>query len=330
MIAQHLVEVVPLVSLPQFESPARLWVLLVPPLLLLAYIVAIRMKGRSSVRFTNTAILGAVMPKQSQWRRHVAVAMSLASLVALTMAWARPLGELKVPRERATVVVVIDVSQSMAAVDVKPNRLDVAKQAAISFIDQLPSQYNVSVVALSGKPQIAMPPSIDRDAIRRAITHLQLTDGTAIGDAIRTSLEAVKQAPLGPDKSVAPAMVVMLTDGTNTSGSDPMAAAAAAKRAKVPIYTIAYGTDNGYVDLDSQRYRVPPDPGLLTKISQATGGREVSAESAQQLDSAYKDLRSSVGYELVRQEVTARYAMYALGFAVVAALGAVSMAGRWP
>ena len=320
----------PLLGLPQFESPGRLWVLLVPPLLLLAYILAMRLKGRSSVRFTNTTILGAVMPKQTQWRRHVAVAMSLASLVALTMAWARPLGEEKVPRERATVVVVIDVSRSMAAVDVKPNRLDVAKQAAQSFIDQLPSQYNVSVVSLSGKPQIAMPPSIDRDAIRRAISHLELADGTAIGDAIHASLQAVKEAPLGPNKTVAPAMVVMLTDGTNTDGGDPMAAAAAAKQAKVPIYTIAYGTDNGYVDLDSQRYRVPPDPGLLRQISQATGGREVSAESAQQLDGAYKDLKSSVGYETVRQQVTDQYAMYALGFAVVAALGAVSMAGRWP
>ncbi|HEX2858044.1 MAG TPA: VWA domain-containing protein [Propionibacteriaceae bacterium] len=321
---------VPLVSLPQFASPGRLWVLLVPPLLLLAYILAIRMKGRSSVRFTNTAILGAVMPKQTQWRRHVAVAMSLASLVALTMAWARPLGVEKVPRERATVVVVIDISRSMGAVDVKPNRLDVAKQAAESFIDQLPSQYNVAVVALSGKPQIVMPPSIDRDAIHRAISHLELADGTAIGDAIHSSLKAIKEAPLGPNKSAAPAMVVMLSDGTNTAGSDPLAAAASAKQAKVPIYTIAYGTENGYVDLDSQRYRVPPDPALLTQISQETGGREVSAKSAGQLDSAYKDLKSSVGYEKVRKEVTAEYAMYALGFAVVAALGAVSMAGRWP
>ncbi len=188
----------------------------------------------------------------------------------------------------------------------------------------------MSVVALSGNPQIVMPPSIDRNAIHRAIEHLQLTDGTAIGDAIGTSLQAIKQAPVGPKKTPAPAMIVMLTDGTNTDGSDPMAAAGEAAKAKVPIYTIAFGTDNGYVDLDSQRYRVPPDPALLKKISALTGGREVAAESAGQLDSAYKDLKSSVGYEVVRREVTAQYAMYALGFAVVAALGAVSMAGRWP
>ena len=319
-----------LVTLPHFANPGRLWVLLVIPLFLLLYLIGIRLKGRSSVRFTNTAVLGAVMPRQSQWRRHVAVAMSLASLVALTLAWARPMGLEKVPRQRATVVVVIDVSQSMGAVDVKPNRLAVAKQSALTFIDSLPSQYNVAVVALSGKPQIVMPPSIDRDAIRRAIDHLELTDGTAIGDAITTSLQAIKQAPPGPNKSPAPAMIVLLSDGTNTVGSDPMAGAAKPEQAKVPIYTIAYGTDNGYVDLDSQRYRVPPDPALLRRISALTGGREVSAESAGQLDSAYKDLKSSVGYELVRREVTAQYAMYALGFAVVAALGAVSMAGRWP
>ncbi|MDA8439427.1 MAG: VWA domain-containing protein [Propionibacterium sp.] len=319
-----------LVTWPHFANPGRLWVLLVIPLFLLLYLVGIRLKGRSAVRFTNTAVLGAVMPRQSQWRRHVAVAMSLASLVALTLAWSRPLGQEKVPRERATVVVVIDVSQSMGAVDVKPNRLAVAKQSALTFIDSLPGQYNVAVVALSGKPQIVMPPSIDRDAIRRAIDHLELTDGTAIGDAIAASLQAIKQAPLGPNKSPAPAMIVMLSDGTNTVGGDPMSAAATAEKAKVPIYTIAYGTDNGYVDLDSQRYRVPPDPALLRRISALTGGREVSAASAGQLDGAYKDLKSSVGYELVRREVTAQYAMYALGFAVVAALGAVSMAVRWP
>lgn len=322
----------PLLSWPhlKFMNPGRLWVLLVLPLLILAYIVAMRLKGRSSIRFTNTGILGAILPGQSQWRRHVAVAMSLCSLVALSLAWARPMGVEKVPRERATVVVTIDVSQSMAAVDVKPSRLQVAKTSAEKFVDSLPGEYNVAVVALSGKPQIAMPPTVDRDAVHRAIEHLELADGTAIGDAITTSLQAITQAPKGSDNSIAPAMIVMLTDGTNTDGSDPMTAAGAAKVAKVPVYTISYGTQNGYVDLDGQRYTVPPDPALLQKISAATGGKEVQAASAGQLDNAYKDLKSSVGYEDVQKERTAQYALYALAFAVVAALGAVSMAARWP
>lgn len=321
---------VALITWPDFLNPGRLWMLMALPVLIVAYLVALRLKGRSAIRFTNTGILGAVMPGQSQWRRHVAVLMSLASLASLVVAWARPMGIEKVPRERATVVVVIDVSQSMAAVDVKPNRLAVAKSSAEQFIDNLPSEYNVSVVALSGKPAIVMPPSIDRDATRRAIENLQLADGTAIGDAITTSLQAIKQAPVGSDKSVAPAMIVLLTDGTNTDGPSPSAGVDAAKAAKVPIYTIAYGTQNGYVDLDGQRYPVPPDPGLLKQISSATGGKSVAAESSSQLQNAYKDLRSSVGYEDVRKERTAQYAMYALAFAVVAALGAVSMAARWP
>lgn len=319
-----------LLTRPDFISPGRLWVLLVLPVLIALYLIALRLRGRSAVRFTNTGVLGMILPGQSQWRRHVAVAMTLASLVALTLAWARPVGMEKVPRERATIVVVIDVSRSMASSDVKPSRLQVAKQQAQAFVDQLPSQFNVSVVALSAKPQIVMPPSIDRDAVRRAISNLALADGTAIGDAIDTSLAAVKQAPVGSDHKQAPAMIVLLSDGTNTDGGDPMAAAGRARVAKVPIYTIAFGTQNGYVDLDGQRYRVPPDPQLLSAISATTGGKSVAADSAKSLDHAYRELRSSVGYEDVRKERTAQYAMYALAFAVVAALGAVSMAARWP
>ncbi len=319
-----------LITWPSFLNPERLWALLLLPLLLALYLVAMHLRGRSAVRFSNTGILGLVLPGESQWRRHVAVAMTLASLVAITLAWARPMGMENVPRERATVVVAIDVSQSMASTDVKPNRLAVAKSAAQSFVDQLPAQYNVSIVALSGKPQIAIPPTVDRDAVRRAIEHLELADGTAIGDAIDTSLAAVKQAPKGSDGKPAPAMIVLLSDGTNTDGGSPMAAAGRARAAQVPVYTIAFGTENGYVDLDGQRYRVPPDAALLRSISQATDARAVSASSAKDLDSAYKQLRSSVGFEQVRRERTAQYAMYGLAFAVVAALGAVSMATRWP
>lgn len=315
---------------PHFQNPGRLWALLVLPVLVLLYVIAMRLRGRTSIRYTNTAILGAVLPRQSQWRRHVAVAMSLCSLVALTLAWARPMGTERVPRERATVVVVIDTSRSMAATDVKPSRLQVARASADRFVDSLPSQFNVSVVQLDGTPNIVMPPTVDRDAVHRAIDNLQLSDGTAIGEALIASLQAVTQAPKGTNKTLAPGMVVMLSDGTNTDGGDPLAAAGAARTAHVPVYTIAYGTQNGYVDLDGQRYTVPPDPGLLRRISATSGGREVQASSAGQLDNAYKQLRSSVGYEEVRKERTAEYALYALGFAVVAALGAVSMAARWP
>lgn len=319
-----------LLSGPEFKNPGRLWTLALLPLLVIAYFLALRLKGRTGIRYTNTAVLGAIMPKQSQWRRHLAVAMSLCSLVALSMAWARPMGLERVPRERATVVVVIDSSQSMMATDVKPNRLDAAKTEAKDFINTLPDGFNVAVVSLSGSSSVRMPPSIDRAATLRAIDGIQLQDGTAIGDAIESSLSAIKQAPLGNDKKPAPGLVVMLSDGTNTTGAAVAGAAAKAKSQKVPVYTIAYGKQTGYVDLDGKRERVPPDPKLLQQVSQATGGKSWSADSAGELKDVYKDVKSQVGYEEVRKERTAQYALYALAFATVAALGAVSMAARWP
>ncbi|MFC6397025.1 VWA domain-containing protein [Luteococcus sanguinis] len=320
----------PLLGFPEFKNPDRLWVLLVLPILILLYLIALRMKGRTGIRYTNTGVLGAIVPRQSRWRRHLAVAMSLCSLVALAMAWARPLGMEKVPRERATVVVVIDNSLSMQATDVKPNRLAAAKTAAKDFINTLPESYNVSVVSLSGTPSVRMPPSVDRGATLRAIDAMELQEGTAIGDAITKSLQAIKLAPVGDDKKQAPGLVVLLSDGTNTVGSDVTTASAQAKAANVPVYTIAYGTSTGYVDVDGTRERVPPDTAVLKQIASSTGGKSWGADSASELKNVYKDVKSELGYEEVRKERTAQYALYALAFATVAALGAVSMAARWP
>jgi len=124
-----------------FKTPERLWVLLVLPALIIAYLVLMRLKGRTSLRYTNTGVLGRVIGSQRRWTRHLAVFMSLCSLVALTLAWAQPLGTEKVPRERATVVMVIDTSLSMQASDVDPNRLEAAKTAAKQFVDALPDSY---------------------------------------------------------------------------------------------------------------------------------------------------------------------------------------------
>ena len=133
-----------------FLAPDRLLILLIIPALILAYIFASLRKNRRGMRFTNTSMLDVVVPKQSQWRRHLAVALSLLSLITLTAAFARPKTQIDVPRERATVVLVIDASQSMQATDVKPTRLDAAKQAAIDFVNKLPEKYNVSVVSMAG------------------------------------------------------------------------------------------------------------------------------------------------------------------------------------
>jgi len=313
-----------------FLNPERLWVLLLIPLLVAAYVVAVLAKKKTGMRYTNTTILSQVVPKQSQWRRHLAVGLSLAALIALGAAWARPNGIDMVPRERATVVLVIDISQSMHATDIKPNRLDAAKQAAITFIKQLPAQYNVSVVSLSGSPSVRLPPTLDRVMAQQAISSMRVQDSTAIGEGIYTALSALQMAPKGEDGSVAPGAIVLLSDGQNTAGRAPTQAANEAKKAEVPVYTIAYGTQNGYVDLDGKREPVPPDVELLRTIASMTGGSAYEAGSLSELERVYSNLRSEVGMVPVKKETTALWAGYGLAFAVVAALAAVSLGARWP
>lgn len=317
-------------GLPQVQQPARLWALVAVPLLVALYLLALRRRNRTGMRFPNTGVLGAVLRPQSQWKRHVAVAMALCSLAAVTYAWARPMGIEKIPRERATIVVGIDNSLSMTATDVDPTRLDAAKAQARNFISTLPAGFNVAVVTVSGHPRVVMPPSTDRATTERALNAIGTENGTAIGDAITISLQAIKEAPGGASKEPVPAAVVLLSDGGNTDGSDPMTAANSAASAKVPVYTIAFGTQTGYVDVDGARERVAPDTTLLAQIADRTRARSWTAESAGDLKSVYQDVHSSVGYQEVRKEVTARWAFYALGFAIVAGLGVVSMATRWP
>jgi Ca-activated chloride channel family protein len=315
-----------------FLSPERLLILLVIPALVLAYIFASRRKNRRGMRFTNTSMLDVVVPRQSQWRRHLAVVLSLLSLITLTAAFARPKTEVDVPRERATVVLVLDASLSMQATDVQPTRLDAAKQAANEFVAALPEKYNVSVVSMAGASSILVPPTTAHNTVETAINSIQLQESTAIGEGIATAMSALQQAPKDPKnpQSIAPGAIVLLSDGSNTTGRSPQQAAAAAKAAKVPIYTIAYGTENGYVDLDGKREPVPVNHEEMQQIADLSGGDYFAAATADQLKKVYANIGSEVGYEKADREVTSRFAGYGLALAVLAALGAISLGARWP
>ncbi|GAB3702461.1 VWA domain-containing protein [Mariniluteicoccus flavus] len=320
------------IELPHFEVRNRLWWLLAIPVFVALYVVLTRLRNRRGMRFTNTSMLGAVVKPQSQWRRHLAVALSLLSLVTLTMAFAKPKATIDVPRERATIVVVLDVSQSMAAKDVKPDRITVAKQAAIDFVNSLPAKYNVSFVALSGSPSLVIPPTLDRTSINAAIERAELRDSTAIGESIVMALRALDLAPkdrANPNE-IAPGAIVMLSDGTNTIGRPAEQGAQEAAQAKRKIYTIAYGTENGYVDFEGRRELVPVNHDLMKKIAAQTEGEYFKAATPDQLKKVYTSIGTSVGYEKAEREVTAQYAGYGFGFAVLAALCAISLAARWP
>lgn len=316
--------------LPDFSEPGRLLWLLAVPVLVALYVWASRKRNKRGIRFTNTGMLGHVVRQQSQWRRHLTVVLSLLSLISLTAAWAKPVAQVDVPRDRATIVLVLDISQSMQATDVKPDRFTVAKDQAKEFVKALPERFNVALVTLSGSPSLVIPPTLDRNAVIRAIDTRQLQDSTAVGEAIVTGLRALEQAPRGDDDSLPPGAIVLLTDGQNTVGRPAEQGAQEAAAAKVKVYTIGYGTENGYVDLDGERNPVPVNHDQLERVAKATGGEHFRAASTDQLKKVYSDIGRSVGFEKAERETTAAWAGWGLGFGVLAALAAISLAARWP
>jgi Ca-activated chloride channel homolog len=322
------VRMVPLLS---FLAPGRLWLLLLIPLLIGLYLWLLQRKRNRSMQVSKT-MFDLVIPRDRTWLRHVAVGLSILSLLTLTVAFAKPKDQVSVPRERATIVMTIDVSLSMEAKDVEPNRLEAAKAAAEQFVTSLPPKFNVALVTFAGTATTLVPPTLDRGSVTAAIRSLRPQASTAIGEGIYTSLAALAQVPPDPDnpKTVPPARIVLLSDGKTQVGRPSDQAAEAARAQSVPIYTIAYGTPEGYIDIGGRREPVPVDRAELARISKISGGEAYTAASAGELKDVYRDIGSSVGKEKVDREVTARYAGFGLGFAILAALGLISLGARWP
>jgi Ca-activated chloride channel family protein len=320
-----------MITLLSFLAPVRLWLLVLIPLLVALYLWLVQRK-RSRTRSVGRTMFDLVIPRDRTWLRHVAVGLSILSLLTLTLAFAKPKDQVSVPRERATIVVTIDVSLSMEARDVEPNRLDAAKIAAEQFVNSLPPKFNVSLVSFAGTAATLVPPTLDRGAVTAGIQALRPQASTAIGEGIFTSLAALAQVPPDPGdpKAVVPARIVLLSDGKTQVGRASDEAAQAARAQSVPIYTIAYGTADGYIEIGGRREPVPVDRAELRRIAQISGGEDYTATSAGQLKEVYKDIGSSVGTEKVDREVTSRYAGFGLGFAILAALGLSSLAARWP
>ncbi|MCA0296637.1 MAG: VWA domain-containing protein [Actinobacteria bacterium] len=315
----------------EFMRPERLWWLLMIPLLVGLYLFLLWRRRRKTRPHAITN-LERVLPKQQAWKRHVAVGAAVIALAALNVAFAQPKGEVEVPRERATIVVTIDVSRSMLAEDVAPNRLAAEKSAAQSFLQMLPTGFNVALVSFSGYATILVPPTTDRGVVAAAIDGLQVAPSTAIGEGIYSSLDAMDQAPPDPNDpdSTAPGAIVLLSDGyTNVPRPSGPAAVEAGKR-HIPIYTIAYGTPNGYVENDGRREPVPVDTAELANIARLSGGKAFTAASSSELKEVYSSVARQVGYMKVDQEVTEQYAGYAVLFSILAAFAVISLGARWP
>ncbi|MFT4164042.1 MAG: VWA domain-containing protein [Microlunatus sp.] len=320
-----------MVPMLQFLAPNRLWLLLIIPALVGGYVLLSRRRA-SRRRAMGRTMFDLVIPRDRAWVRHVAVGLSILSLLTLTLAFAKPKDQVSVPRERATIVVTIDVSLSMEATDVEPTRLEAAKTAASQFVTSLPPKFNVSLVSFAGTATTLVPPTLDRGAVTAAIQALEPQPSTAIGEGIYTSLAALSQVPPDPTDPNAdvPGRIVLLSDGKTQVGRPSDQAAGAARDQNVPIYTIAYGTEDGYIEVNNRREPVPVDRIELQRVAKISGGQAYTAESAGELKEVYKDIGSSVGKEKVDKEVTSRYAGIGLAFAILASLGMISLGARWP
>ena len=317
-----------------WESPARLWLLLAVVALVAAYVIMQRRRSRYAVRFTNLKLLDRVAPKSPQWRRHVPASLFLAMFALLVVGFARPQADVQVPRERATVLVAVDVSRSMLADDVDPDRLTAAKEAAREFVGELPDKFNVGLVGFAGSATVFVAPTTDRDAVDAGIDRLAEGSsgraGTAIGDAIATSVDQIRSlADATRDKP--PARVVVLSDGANTAGQDPLEAAGAATALQVPIDTISFGTATGTLSGgQGAGMAVPVDGQTLQSVAEATGGKYYEAAGVDELRAAYSDIGSLVGYQTERQDVSARFIGFGLLCAALAALASMFWFARLP
>ncbi|MBY4130439.1 VWA domain-containing protein [Rhodococcus fascians] len=329
-------------SLTDFASPWWLGFLVVVIALTVGYIWIQRRKQKHVLRFSNMELLESVAPARPNRLRHLPTALVLVGLLFLTVAMAGPTADERVPRNRATVMLVIDVSLSMEATDVEPTRLAAAQEAAKSFADGLTPGINLGLVAFAGTASVLVSPTANREATKSAIDKLQLSERTATGEAIFTSLQSIDTlgAILGGGDAAPPARIVLLSDGKQTvpqNLDDPRGGYTAARAAKdkgIPISTISFGTSYGSVEIEDEggveRVPVPVDDPSLREIATLSGGSFFTASSLEDLRDVYDTLEEQIGFEITRGDASRPWLILGVLF-VTAGLGsALVMRQRLP
>jgi Ca-activated chloride channel homolog len=328
-----------------FAVPIALWGLLLVPALIAAYLLAQRRRARYAVRFTNTDLLASLVTEMPRWRRHLPPLLFLLATAALLISLARPEASVLVPKEQATVVLVMDVSRSMLARDVEPSRMEAAKAAAKSFVDKVPDEFKLGVVSFSATAQPITLPTSDRRLIIAGLDSLQPIGSTAIGEGIREGLSLARQsadaappqappAPNQPEGSTRPdgeppAVILLISDGKNEQGVAPEVAAQEARQDGIPVFTVALGTPDGVL-LEERRgivsaRPVPPDELTLAQIANTTNGRFFRAPSSSDLQAVYDELGSRIGFEREQRDITPLFS--AAGVILLIAGGLLSL--RW-
>ena len=290
------------------------------------------------LRFANMELLQSVAPKRPTRWRHLPTMLLVLSLLLLTVAMAGPTHDVRIPRNRAVVMLAIDVSQSMRATDVPPNRLAAAQDAAKQFADELTPGINLGLIAYAGTATVLVSPTTNREATKRAVDKLQLADRTATGEGIFTALQAIATvgAVIGGGDAPPPARIVLLSDGKETVPTNPdnpkgcYTAARTAKDQGVPISTISFGTPYGYVEINGQRQPVPVDDEMLKKIAELSGGQAFNASSLVELKNVYASLQQQIGYETIRGDASAGWLRLGALMLAASALAATLINRRLP
>jgi Ca-activated chloride channel family protein len=315
-----------------FGAPLGLLALLAIPIALLLLSAARRRRTTYAIRFPAAATLARAAGTVSPWRRHVPTALALAAIAALALALAKPQRTVAVPVEGASVVLVTDHSGSMAATDVEPDRLSAAEAAAETFLDKLPAATRVGVVAYSDGPDGTLAPTTDHDRVRATIEAQSAAGATATGDALQVALTTL--APNGRKAARPVSAIVLLSDGKTTTGQDPVEVARTAKRLRIPIYTVALGTDDATipnpVSPQSPPISVPPDPETLKEIADLSGGRAFTSDDANKLRSIYSTLGSRLATKREQHEITPGFAGAGLVLLLAAGLLSLPRVGRLP
>ncbi len=322
-----------------FLAPERLILLLLPLALALGYLVLQARRRRYALRFTTIELLDDVAPDRPGWRRHAPALGLLLAVIVATVAFARPVIAGETKESQQLVVLAIDTSISMEADDVSPARVDAAREAAGAFLDTVPDGVAVGVVGFDGTARQLIAPTTRLEAVRRVIDdsvdRSRLGEGTAIGEAVFLGIEAIELSSAETDEAVdngeAVGTIVVLSDGETTMGRSNDEAATAARRAGIPVHTIAFGTDAGtVVDPLGVEVPVPVNEAALEKLARQTDGKALTAATAEQLDQVYEDLGRSVQVETEQVEVGDLFTGIAIAMLSLAGLGSLLWFGRLP
>ena len=307
-------------------SPAKLWLLLVVVALAIGYVWLQKQRRKRAVRHPDVRLVAAVSGKRASWRRHLVAGALGFAIIALIVGLARPAQSEQVPREEAVVMLAIDESGSMLANDIQPSRLEAAVAQAKRFIENAPANYKIGLVGFDDSGHTLAPPTTDHQSVIDALGRLQRGHGTAAGEGLYTALDDIKAAT--QDNAITSdrpySAVVLLADGANTIGRPLTDAAHAAADQKVPVFTIAYGTPDGTVEVNGQSVAVPSDPQSMADVAQATGGQTFTAESGDELASVYSEIGTTIGHITVQKEFVVACALVAL-VAMIVALGGSMM-----